>query len=777
MLTSASTTERWQADDKSYDLATLSGMLISLLVTLLSLYSVVSVHENETLYLLALAPYPAHELPKQYSCPDQLDPPGWADPDQLSPPRWTVGPAVIPAARLAVDHINKRSDVLGNYTLKLLEADSGCQVTTKSFVSITRAVFYSGNRIVGIVGPSCSETALALSPIVSQREVSLLQISLTTSPEVSNSTYSIVSSSFQFVNVFIKLMEYSRWEIVGALYEGYQFGAFSKFRNSVGEKLYFSVLVQDFFIPLEEIERNQVSMLFAFTGANLARQMLCLAYHMNLTYPNCQWIFSGRRIADFMEDVTVLSNGVNYCCSQETMQIATEKIILNLFQLERDNQSTNDTIAEMSYTDFLQQYRKYFYQHLEEIQLHREDIVDTRYYSPFYDATWLMALSLNNSIPFLREINLTLSDYSYGHPNATRIIEDQILKLQFEGMSGRVRFNATSRRIVRDTKVEIFQVFGAEMKYIGNYSNHVLSLHGNQTFINQSEKLLVIHLGVGVPLIIAILFLGAIIFLMQVINILYSDHKTIKASSPVLNHFIFSGCYVFIIAALIVIIQDTFVAIFDYQVLFGVLCSTMTWSFSFGITLIFGTLCGKMWRIYRIFSHFRQDRVRFVSDSLLIAFVVLLLLIDILYYVTWISINPWSLMRLNRFDQGTQLVRVVCDCDNFQIWLIILLVYKGLLIFLVLSLSIMSSGIRRKEFNRKNISVLVYFLAIFYGITMPTLLATAAGVDYNSLYLNFMSAVLLLVGSAVFCALFVFLPPILPLLKHNRILHCKLRNG
>jgi len=33
-------------------------MLILLLVTLASLKSVVSVHENETLYLLGLAPYP-----------------------------------------------------------------------------------------------------------------------------------------------------------------------------------------------------------------------------------------------------------------------------------------------------------------------------------------------------------------------------------------------------------------------------------------------------------------------------------------------------------------------------------------------------------------------------------------------------------------------------------------------------------------------------------------------------------------------------------------------
>jgi len=760
-------------------------MLILLLVTLVSLKSVVSVHvhENDTLYLLAFAPYPDRGLRKQCPDPDQLRPPGWAE---LISPRWAVGPAVIPAARLAVDHINNRSDVLGDYSLKLLEADSGCQVITKSFVSFTR-VFHHGKKIVGIVGPGCSETTLALSPIVAQPDVSLLQISLTPSPEVSNynTTYSIASSSIQFVNVFVNLIEYNAmqynmaWEKVGALYEGYQSDAFSKFRDSVGEKLNFSALIEDLFIPLEQIERNQIRILFAFTSANLVRRMLCLAYHMNLTYPKCQWIFSDRRIADFIENVTVSVSGRNYCCSQEIMQIATEGIILNLFQLERDNQSASDTIAEISYTVFLQQYRKYLYRHLEEIQLQSEDVVDTRYYSSFYDATWSMALSLNNSIPFLRERNLTLSDYSYGDPSVTRILQDQLLKLQFEGMSGRVMFNATSRHNVLDTEVEIFEVFGAEAKYIGNYSNNVLTLHGNQTFIKQTTVSVVADEALSIFLIIGILLLSAIIFVMQVINILYSNYKTVKASSPLLNHFIFSGCYVFIISALIVIIQDTFmaetfIAIFNYQVqvVFGVLCSTMIWSFSLGITLIFGTLCGKVWRIYRIFSHFRHGPIHFISDYFLFAFVVLLLLIDIIYNVTWNSVNPWLLMRLTRIDQDTQLVRVVCSCDNFLIWLTILLVYKGFLIFIVLSLSILSHGIHRKEFNSKNITILIIVVGLFYAVTMPILTFTTAGIDFTSVYLNFLSAVLLLVGSAVLCILFVFLPPILPLLKQKHIFRC-----
>ena len=75
--------------------------------------------DHEPLYLLAMA-----------SSPDEQVTPGWA-----------VGPVVIPAIRLAVDHINNRSDVLRDYRLKLLEADSGCKVTSTTIINFIREVF------------------------------------------------------------------------------------------------------------------------------------------------------------------------------------------------------------------------------------------------------------------------------------------------------------------------------------------------------------------------------------------------------------------------------------------------------------------------------------------------------------------------------------------------------------------------------------------------------------------------------------------------------------
>ena len=715
--------------------------------------------DHEPLYLLAMA-----------SSPDEQVTPGWA-----------VGPVVIPAIRLAVDHINNRSDVLRDYSLKLLEADSGCKVTSTTIINFIREVFYSGERIAGIVDSSCSESTLALAPILAQPDVSLLQISLTTSPTVGNSTHALgtaysILNSLQLVSTLKELIESraDNWNMdsrgVGAIYEadGYWLETFKYFESAVGEqRLNFSFGIADSYMPLSEtIQVGGPRTIFAFMSARLARRVLCLAYCSNpvqFTYPNYQWIFSGRTIMDFIENVTFHLNGTNYTCSQTEMQAATDRTILTSFKLDRDDQSTIDTVAKISYANYLQQYYEYFLHYLDEIQLHKDDVDDvanTTYFNPSYDATWAMALSLNNSIPLLEQEGLTLANYSYGHPNVTKIIQDQLLRVQFEGMTGRIAASETGL----DTTVEIFQVVDGEMENIGRYCNNTLTLSGNETFINQSA-VLAAHMGFSIPLIIGSILLTAVVALFQLINVFYANYKTIKASSPQLNHIIFSGCYIFIVGALNLVIQDTFPS--SNPVLYGVQCSGFMWSLMLAFSLIFGTICGKIWRIYRIFSHFQAGPVTLVSDYLLIAFVFFLLLLDIIFNVTWNILNPWKLLVLHTLDQGVLTQRSTCVSDNFVTYAITFLVYKGILLFLVLYLSILSRGVHRKEFKSGSINILIYCLSVLYAVNVPVIAVFMQRDGITAVYVVLIGSVLLFDGTVVLCVIFVFLPPIWPLLKQT----------
>ena len=73
-------------------------------------YHVINDNVKIPLYFLVLAPY--------------------SDSEPFNP-SWTGGPAVVPAAMVARDLINKSEDILKDYTIHFLMNDSGCNVVSK----------------------------------------------------------------------------------------------------------------------------------------------------------------------------------------------------------------------------------------------------------------------------------------------------------------------------------------------------------------------------------------------------------------------------------------------------------------------------------------------------------------------------------------------------------------------------------------------------------------------------------------------------------------------
>ena len=99
-----------------------------------------------------------------------------------------MGPALLVAAQLAVDHINQDPYTLPGYRVELINAESGYNMTIKALVSFIEHVVNSeckGRSIAGIVGPTCSESAIAVSSIIGRRgELALPNIYITLSAEL-----------------------------------------------------------------------------------------------------------------------------------------------------------------------------------------------------------------------------------------------------------------------------------------------------------------------------------------------------------------------------------------------------------------------------------------------------------------------------------------------------------------------------------------------------------------------------------------------------------------
>lgn len=54
-----------------------------------------------------------------------------------------------------------------------------------------------------------------------------------------------------------------------------------------------------------------------------------------------------------------------------------------------------------------------------------------------YDATWAIAIALNNSIPHLLEMNKTLQDFQYNDKIFLKIFKSEMAKVRFQGVSVR----------------------------------------------------------------------------------------------------------------------------------------------------------------------------------------------------------------------------------------------------------------------------------------------------------------------------------------------------
>ena len=85
-----------------------------------------NITSNNIIYFLSLLP---HSLFNTGNC------------DPLQPAR-DGGASVLPAAELAIQHINEDPNTLIGYKVKLINADDSCNVTSKAFISFIEHVFH-----------------------------------------------------------------------------------------------------------------------------------------------------------------------------------------------------------------------------------------------------------------------------------------------------------------------------------------------------------------------------------------------------------------------------------------------------------------------------------------------------------------------------------------------------------------------------------------------------------------------------------------------------------
>lgn len=431
------------------------------------------------MFFLTILPYPS-EIPSQQ-------------------PSWSQGTSILPAAYLAVDMINNRDDVLGGYTLELINSDGGCDIEDNARVSFVRRVIAErGQRpLLGIIGPGCSSSTLAVSPHSSRSEIALLNLHLAGTPLVENRrefkySVGILGSSYGFVNATVVLMRKGNWKRIAVLYDEERTFFVSTYQALEADlplyipdaELAFTSSVYDTYFPIADIVAQDIRVIFILTGPGFARKIMCIASYGQIVYPRYQWIWIGRSISEFQENVTFTYNGKTYSCSNETLLSAIDGSLLVNYQLKRED--NNMTSANITYDQYWELYSESVelynhgqagYKALGDPSAHAET---NRYATLVFDAIWTLALTMSKAEEQM--VNLTSYGLGLGQTEESNIILETLYSHKFEGVSGHVSFDNTNGYTER--VIQVIQVDKNNFTSIG----YIIE---EQTLVLQNEPKLV----------------------------------------------------------------------------------------------------------------------------------------------------------------------------------------------------------------------------------------------------------------------------------------------
>ena len=300
----------------------------------------------------------------------------------------------------------------------------------------------------------------------------------------------------------------------------------------------------------------------------------------------------------------------------------------------------------------------------------------------------------------LKEASVPLGDYTHGHPQATAIIRKNLGHVRFEGLLGKVEFsNATQDG---NTPIDLYQCIGGENVSIGVYDGTDLDIFPNKSKLvldNFYQRVISVHPAATTTAILLAIILAIYTLSLHIIFIVLRHHKSVKADSFTISHFMFSGCYLILIRVLLLAVEfsrgwetETVADSYTCDVVLGVICNINEWLNSIGIALIMGTLCGKLWRVYCLFNYF--DTKRFlVSDFTLISFTLSVVSVNLLFLVTWTTFDPLladfhqEKIEYNGKDEPVILMCVYCRCEHYSIWFSLAYLLNFIVVICVVILS------------------------------------------------------------------------------------------
>ena len=730
-----------------------------------------------------------------------------------SNPSWNVGDDLQPALNLAVDQINGRDDILCNYTLELVHKHDGCDIplTGITLANFAEGIaehmppFAEGSRpYAGIIGPCCTASTTDLSQLSGRQELRMVSVHDAGSPKFENESRNpyligVLGSTRSFIQGFMELLRRSNWTKIAILFDDTRqyFISTKDFFLKELQQLNVSaevvIPVSQTFIPLEDVKRKLLRVIFVLTTISLTRSIMCRATQLEMTDGSYQYVLMSSRLGDFVNPITLNYNNESQNCTLEILKegVLNRSILLTYNLLPKSNVSL---FSEITYKDYHKEYK--FYRNNYTAHTGRHSSV-SNWATNLYDAVWAWAIVLDQ----LTKENSSF-EIRYGDEETSNKIVQQFFQLSFEGMAGEVSFDNATGFIRREVVVSQLVDCGTDPKIIIDHDGMTRDTavfptdefgeNGcNRTYISSDCAIEFIkdsfmleymreHQGLGTTFLLIGLAELILVIALHTATLVKRKSTSVKASSFVLLNISYIGTYILNLGTLLWALLSAAPSIESNNQKY--FCQLLwAWTIPMGFSLAFSPVVMKTWRLYRIFEHY-LDPGPFISTPCLIAGTILVTILNLVLSVSWTASDSYSINCINKIPSNGSFDMVLrycrCECDYEGYWLGTLAALLTSLILVGTTLAILTRNITNSTFVTSSLRVLMYLMSlvmllggIVYGISVVLKKDDELSyLSYTTLLVVLNTVVGLLIG-------FILLPPLLPEIKKSRSMFVKISSS
>ncbi|XP_077335722.1 putative G-protein coupled receptor 156 [Lithobates pipiens] len=239
-----------------------------------------------------------------------------------------------------------------------------------------------------------------------------------------------------------------------------------------------------------------------------------------------------------------------------------------------------------------------------------------------------------------------------------------------------------------------------------------------------------------------------------IFTIRFRQNRIVKMSSPNLNLVILLGSLLVYISAFLFALQESISSI---QTVIQVRISFLY----IGVSLVFGPLLGKSWRLHRVFTHRIPDKRVIIKDLTLLGLQAALLFIDSVLLLSWVLSDPVlcaqnvsaSIKAVERETRCAVTRTLSCSSLYPDFWLALLLGFKGIFLVYGSYLAGLTKNISTPPVNQ-SLVIMVGSTLVIVG-TGLVLLVTRFFHSWPNLVYGVTSGSILICTTTINCLIFI----------------------